>query len=302
MSPTSSTIHKCDPQIKVLHGISMIFETPWKTKVMSSFSTLLHGFLRSCRRASVTQALTPESPVFLRWKWCEMMFLLHSESVKIQFLIRRAKHGPAISAQSWPRTPYPYKKSSVVAFCKMMILILSMHLRSCTKASTHSLGLPQASILQSVHFCPAAISIWQKGVCTPLEALYKHVDILANQWQMAICSYSQSKPCTHLGAKDPPRIYHTDGTSQGVTMSPPTVRTQTTLRAYEESKALQDPKYQSTESLLPETGDHLHCPLLPLRNPASQALQRSTWSTQLCLRRQVAIVSIIFDHMVSKFL
>jgi len=32
-------------------------------------------------------------------------------------------------------------------------------------------------------------------------------------------------------------MYHTDGTSQGVTMSPP------------------------------ETGDHLHCPLLPLRNP-----------------------------------
>lgn len=237
MSPTSFNNYKCDPEIKVFHGISMLFKAPWKTKVMSYFSTLLHGFLRSCRRASVTQALTPQSPVFLGWKWCEMMFLLHSESAKIQFLIRRAKHGPAISAHSWPRI-YT-KKTMFLRFAIWWFWFLA-----CISGLEQKL-LPQFGAAASKHVAkwallPCSQSIWQKGVCTPLEALYKHVIFLQTNGKY---KYSQSKPAyTHLGAKDPPRMYHTDGTSQGVTMSPPTVRTQTTLRAYEESKTLQDPQ------------------------------------------------------------
>ena len=118
------------------------------------------------------------------------MFLLYIESAKIQFLIRRAKHGPAISAQSWPRTPYPYKlKSSVLAFCNMMILTLRVHLWSWTKASTHSLGLQQVSMLQSVHFCPAA-KVYDKRCSHPSRGI-KHVVFLQTNGKL---KYNQSKP------------------------------------------------------------------------------------------------------------
>lgn len=79
------------------------------------------------------------------------------------------------------------QKNSVLAFCKMMILILSMHLRSCTKASTHSLGLPQASMLQSVHFCPAA-KVYHTKVFAPLSKHY------INTW-------SSCKPMANITAK-----------------------------------------------------------------------------------------------------